>query len=115
MTRIGNVDQVLLLLREQLERSGRSRGTARRAAPSAASSGDARPIERARSLAALDALSDEEARRALVRGLLVEQFGEGTGNDPAFQQVIDDVFRIIADTPEGAQLMARALEQLRKG
>jgi hypothetical protein len=113
LTRIGTVDQVLLLLREQLERTGRNRGaTGHRAA--SAGRGEARPLERARSLAALDALSDEDAGRVLVRGLLAEQFGDALGNDLAFQNIIEEVFGIIAETPDGRDLIARALGQLRQ-
>ena len=115
MTRIGNVDQVLLLLREQLERTSRRRGAERRDETARATSDPARPLERARALAALDGLSETEVRRAVVRGLLVDEFGEGVGSDPAFQAVIDDVFRIIGDMPGGLELIDRAVAQLREG
>jgi hypothetical protein len=115
LTRVGNVDQVLLLLREQLERSSRGRGAERSARTTRSAAATAPPLERARALAALDGLPEEEVRRAVVRGLLLDAFGESMSNDPAFQSLVDDVLRIIADMPGGSELVDRALAQLRAG
>ena len=114
MTRVGNVDQVLLLLREQLQRAGRSRDTSRSGQAAKAGAGSARPLDRVRALAALDTLGEEELNRAVVRGLLAEQFGEAVGNDPALIAIVDKVVRIVGETPEGRDLMDRALSQLRE-
>lgn len=114
MTRVGNVDQVLLLLREQLQRSGMARGGAARERARAADGATARPLDRIRALAALDTLEEEELRRAVVRGLLAEQFGEAVGNDPALIAIVDQVSRIIGETAEGRGLMDRALAQLKE-
>lgn len=111
MTRIGSVDQVLLLLREQLQRAGKGRQAARksRSGPVAP-----RPLDRVRALAALDSLNDDELRRAVVRGILTEEFGEGVGNDAALQTTVDDVVRIIGEAPGGAELISRAVAQLKE-
>lgn len=111
MTRIGNVDQVLLLLREQLQRAGKGRQAARklRTGPVAP-----RPLDRVRALAAMESLNDDELRRALVRGILTEEFGEGVGNDAALQAIVDDVVRIIGDTQGGPDLIGRAIAQLKE-
>ena len=114
MTRVGNVDQVLLLLREQLHRTGRGRGPAAKAKAGQVETRSARPLDRVRALAALETLDEEELRRAVVRGLLAEQFGEAVGNDPALIAIVDQVSRIIGDTPEGRELMDRALTQLKE-
>lgn len=111
MPRIGNVDQVLLLLREQLQRAGKGRGAARkrrveRTAP--------RPLDRVRALAALDSLGEDEVRRAMIRGILTEEFGEAVGNDAALQTIVTDVVRIIGETPGGVELIDRAVAQLRE-
>ncbi|MBO9714811.1 hypothetical protein [Sphingomonas sp.] len=111
MTRIGNVDQVLLLLREQLHRTDKERSVARTRTVARARS--ERPIDRARALAALDSLGEDEVRRAVVRGLLTEELGEAIGNDAPLQAIVDDVVRIIAETPGGADLMERAIAQLK--
>jgi hypothetical protein len=114
MTRISNVDQVLLLLREQLQRAGAGRKTARKSRTGRADPAAARPLDRVRALAALDTLNEDEVRRALVRGMLTEEFGEGVGNDAALQQLVDDVVRIIGDTPGGSDLLDRAVAQLKE-
>lgn len=114
MTRVGNVDQVLLLLREQLQRTARVRGGKTKAPVRDAEASTARPLDRVRALAALDTLEEEELRRAVVRGLFAEQFGEAVGNDPALIAIVDQVSRIIGETAEGRELMDRALAQLKE-
>lgn len=114
MTRISGSDHVLLLLQEQLRRLDRGRagrtgrtGNSRKATP--------RPMARLQSLAALDQLSDEDVRRTLVRALLSEELGEGVANDPTFQAMVEDVFRIIDASSDGRELIDRAARQLRAG
>jgi hypothetical protein len=114
MTRISNVDQVLLLLREQLQRTAKGRETARKSRTGRADPAAARPLDRVRALAALDTLNEDEVRRALVRGMLTEEFGEGVGNDAALQRIVDDVVRIIGETPGGGELLDRAVAQLKE-
>ena len=111
MTRIGNVDQVLLLLREQLQRAGKGRQTARKSRSGPAAP---RPLDRVRALAAIDSLSDDELRRAVVRGVLTEEFGEAVGNDAALQTIVDEVVRIIGETQGGSELISRAVAQLKE-
>jgi hypothetical protein len=114
MTRISNVDQVLLLLREQLQRAGKRRETARKSRTGRADPMAARPLDRVRALAALDTLNEDEVRRAVVRGILTEEFGEGVGNDAALQRIVDDVVRIIGEAPGGSELLNRAVAQLKE-
>lgn len=109
MTRIGSADQVLMLLQEQIGLLAKSKSA--KAAPSTRS-GTPEPMARIRALAARDGLSDDDLKRALVRGLLVQQFGDAIGNDPAFERVAGDVMRIIGDTAEGRALLDHALTQL---
>lgn len=110
MTRIGNTDQVLLLLREQLQKIGQNRkertgrsGNVRRSTP--------RPVARLQALGAYD--DGEEHRRTLVRAILTEELGEAMANDPSFQAVVDNVYRMISATPDGQELIDRAGRQLR--
>jgi hypothetical protein len=110
MTRIGNTDQVLLLLREQLqklghnrkERTGRS-GPVRKSTP--------RPIERLQAMGSYE--EGEEFRRTLVRAILTEEMGEAMANDPSFQAVVDNVYRMLSATADGQDLIDRAGRQLR--
>jgi hypothetical protein len=113
MTRVGNVDQVLLLIREQLQRSGRGRG-ASRAALGASAEPASGPIERMRALAMLDTLEERDLRRAVVHGLLADQLGEGVANAPELVAIIDRVIRTIEETPEGRALTDRAIGQLKE-
>jgi hypothetical protein len=39
--------------------------------------------------------------------------GEAMANDPSFQAVIDNVYRMISATPDGQELIDRAGRQLR--
>lgn len=110
MTRIGTSDQVVLLLQEQIERLGKSKRGARDAAT--ARTGVPEPMARVRALAAREGLSDDDVKRALVCGLLTQQLGDAIANDPAFQAIANDVIRIIGATPEGRDLLDRALLQL---
>lgn len=114
MTRIGNVDQILLLLREQLQRAGEARVRARRS-QTEPNGAEPRPLDRARTLASLDAIDPEERRRLIVRTLLLEEFGEKAGTDPAFASLVDRVLAMVRDIPEGGELIDRAVRQLGEG
>ena len=110
MTRISNTDHVLLLLREQLQKIGQSRKE-RTARSGPVRGSTPRPIARLR---AMDSLEDgEEFRRTLVRAILTEEMGEAMANDPSFQAVVDNVYRMISATPDGQELIDRAGRQLR--
>jgi hypothetical protein len=113
MTRINGSEQVLALLREQLRRVENGRA-ARATRTGAQGAGTPPALARARAMAALDGLSDEDRRRTLVRALLTEELGDGLANDASLQALFDDVFRIIGSTEEGRDLMDRAVRQLRE-
>jgi hypothetical protein len=112
MSRVSPADQVLLLLRERLQKLERSR--AGRSAP-AGRAATSRPLDRLQRIAALDRLTEDELRRTMVRALLTEELGEAVASDPTFQAVVDDVLRIIAESAEGERLLAGAAEQLKAG
>lgn len=112
MTRISNADHVLVLLREQLQRMGRVRA-ARPDRAGRPETGTARPLARLQQAAVGALLSEEDFRHLLVRAVLTEELGERAAGDPAFQAVLDDVHRILAESEDGRALMARAARQLR--
>lgn len=114
MTSVNNVDNVLLVLREQLQRMGRSR-SGKAGASKAGRSATPPPMVRLQALAALDQLNEDDLRRALVRALLTEEMGEVIAQDPAFQNVVQEVYRILAESDEGRSLMDGAARQLRAG
>lgn len=113
MTRVTGADHVVLLLREKLARAARER-TERSGAARIGQAGS-RPLERLRAMDGLDGLSEDERRRAVVQGLLAEEFGDGIANDAAFHAILDDVMRIIAALPGGPELVDRAAVGLREG
>jgi len=111
VTRISNAEQVMLLLHEQLGRLAKNR--ARRGdGASATNAGTPAPVDRLRALAGREDVSEDELKRALVRGLLTQQLGEAVAGDPAFEAVAGDVLRIITDSPAGRELLDRAMAQL---
>ena len=110
MTRISNADHVLHLLREQLQKLGRTRQQRPGRATEARGS-TPRPIARLQAMASLE--EGEEFRRTLVRAILTEEMGEAMANDPSFQAVVDNVYRMISATPDGQELIDRAGRQLR--
>jgi len=112
MTRVGNIEQVMLLLREQLQRSSRARAPAGKEAGRIGGA-TLRPLDRVRALAAFEDLPEKELRRAVVRGILSEEFGDAVGVDAAFTRLIDDVAHAIEALPGGPELMAQAIAQLK--
>ncbi|HZF44888.1 MAG TPA: hypothetical protein VEZ26_01020 [Sphingomonadaceae bacterium] len=114
MTRINHVDQVLLLLRQQLQRLDKSTRS-RKGSTSSAAGAQRRPTAAGRVEAVLraDDLSDEDLARTLISALLVDEFGEAAANDPAFQNMASEVHRIIASDPQAAGLLVEALKGVR--
>lgn len=110
MTGIGRTDQMLLRLREQLQR--RSRTDAKGRATKKAGL-EAAPLDRLRRSDALARPVDEEYRRTFVRALLNEQFGDRVANAPEFARVVEDVWRILSEDEEMRLLVDRAIVQLR--
>jgi hypothetical protein len=113
MTRISNSDHVLLLLREQLQKIGHSRKERTSRSGTVRNASTPRPIARLQAMGAGE--DGEEFRRTLVRALLTEEMGESMANDPSFQTVVENVYRMISATPDGQELIERASRQLRGG
>lgn len=109
MTQIGAIDQVVLLLREQLQRSERARGARR------SEERPATPQQRLAALATVRDLPDRDFRRAVVRGLLGERLGEALAADPAFEAMSAEVLRIIDASDEGRALLDRVVAEFRGG
>ena len=51
-------------------------------------------------------------QRALLAAILTDEFGEEVVNDPRFQSMIDDIFRVIQADPSGVELLRQAVSQL---
>lgn len=110
MTRITNADQVLLLLRAHLERTERQR----RKDVSAGARAETRqgPLERVHNMAGLENLSERDISRALISGLLTEEFGVEVASEPLFQEIVDGVLRIVDADEKSRALLQKALTQL---
>ncbi len=112
MTRITQSDQIVLLLRQQLQKvAGRKDVQRKERTGKSAKREDAG--NRVEALAALRNLPQEDVERALLRMLLIEEMGEAIGSDPKFQGIIDKVHRLIKSDRETNQLIGQALEALR--
>ena len=113
MTRITNADHVLLLLRNHLERTQkerRKRAKAETSGQKPASQPGA--LQRVEHLASVDGLSDLEVKKALIAGILADEFGNQVTNDPQFVQVVDDVVKIIERDEDASALLRRAFQQI---
>jgi len=111
VTRITQSDQIVLLLRQQLQRVA-TRKDVRGKDRTAKSAGRENAGNRVEALAALRDLPQDDIERALLRMLLIEEMGETIGNDPKFQGVIDKVHRLIRSDPETRLLLSKALQAL---
>ena len=115
MTRISNADQVLMLLRQQLGRLGKSDRTRRSGTAGAQAAERRRPAAgRVEEVMRTDDLSEEDLGRTLVAALLVDEFGEGAANDHKFRQLANEVHRIIASDPEAKRLLREAFKEIDK-
>jgi hypothetical protein len=107
MTRITNAEQVLMLLRSHLERAKRT--SKPRGDRTSARTG---PLSRVSALAGADGLSEADIARALIAGLLTEEFGAEFAVEPRFHGLVEDVRQIIAGDEAGSTLLRNAIAQI---
>lgn len=115
MTRITNADQVLLLLRSHLERSGRSRRKGGAAKTANSTPSHPTSLQRVQEIAQAEALSDDDIKRTLISCILIDEFGPDVVNDAKFQDVINDVTRVLNQNSKGRRLLDLSVKQLRAG
>lgn len=109
MTRITNADQVLMLLRSHLQRAERSRRSSK---PVGAETSRRTALERVQDIAAAQQSSEEDLHRALVAGILAEEFGPGFANDARFQDMVSTIIDIISRDDQSRDLFSKAIAQL---
>ena len=112
MTRIGNTDQILALVRSQLQRMSKN---ARSDSNKKVRGKDPQRLtasERLSALQAIDGLSDEEFAKGLVRSLLAEELGEQVSNSAGFLQLVDRTTAIMQADPPTAALLRKLREGL---
>ena len=109
MTDISRIDHAVLQLRSQLQRLARERG--KRASGSVPS--ERKPLDRLRESQSGTSADDQEFRRKFVRALLTEELGEALGNQPEFERISNEVWRILDEDSETRAMMDEALDRLR--
>lgn len=115
MTSISSVDQAIILLRERL-RQVRKQGKSAGAAPSIrVQSRSAQPLDQIRRMLAVESLPPRDIRRALVRNLLAEAFGDAVANDLSFQAIADQVTAMLDEDAETRALLDRAVAEVKAG
>jgi len=116
MTRISPVDQMLMLLRQQLQGMSKTDRARRggRAAPAAPQQRQP-AAKRIEALAREGGLSQDDLARSLIGALLADEFGEGAANDHKFQKLVDEVHRIVASDPKSRTMLADALRKVGGG
>jgi hypothetical protein len=56
--------------------------------------------------------SEEEFRRKFVRALLIEELGEGLGNQPEFERISNEVWRLLDSDEDARRMMDTAIHRL---
>ncbi len=105
MTRISNSEQVLALVRAQLQRMAKREKTGAKARSTKANTEALSSREMIDALAAIDGLSQDDFVRGFVRALLTEEFGESIANSPEFQSVVDRTAGAIRDDRQVAEML----------
>lgn len=111
MTRISNSEQVLALVRAQLQRMAKRESTATKTHTGKPGTRPLSQREMIDALNSIEGLSDDDFVRGFVRALLTEEFGERHANSPEFQSVVDRTASVI-QTDRDARAM---LKQVRGG
>lgn len=111
MARITNADQVLLLLRAQLERADKLKRRATTRTPSGETPKQS-AVERLRAVVADKDIPEDQLHRALISALLVEDFGEEALNQPLFQNLVSRVTETIMKDKDTKALLQRAVRTL---
>ena len=114
MTRITNVDQVLLLIRQQLQRLSTGSGAPARKARNVQNGPRQTALGRLSALNRLQDLPETDLENSLVRALLTDEFGDRLANDPRFLRVAGEVSRIIAGDEEARDLLRQAVRRIRE-
>lgn len=112
MTRINNVEQILVLIQAHLERLDK------RKVGKEVKSRDAEtraPFDRVRALAATAGTSDADLSRALLAALLIQELGPALAGDVSFQNLVDRIDQTMRADEQSAALLAQSIKQLSAG
>lgn len=115
MVMISNTDQIMALVRSQLERMARGK----RSQSARKSSKTAQPVStstsRLQALAGLSRLPREAFERVLVEALLTLEFGEEVARDPRFAEIVSHTTRIMQSDAALSQTMEEVRAELQVG
>lgn len=112
MTRVGNTDQIMALVRSQLQRMAK-----RQRSEKGHKSGqpDARVLtqhERIEALRTIQDISDDEFTQGLVRAFLSEEFGHALAGSPGFQHLVEKTAGLMQADPQIAALLRQVRDRL---
>lgn len=110
MTRISNTNQVIMLLRAQLQQlerqAGKNTGTVKKPKQLGA-------LSRLRSIIKNDELLEEEISEAIVHSILTEKFGEHVVNAPEFRGLLTKIVKLVEGDADTRKLLSTAIKKLR--
>ena len=114
MTKIGNVDQVMLLLQQQLQKlNSAPRKASSQKAGKAGEAVARTSLRRLSSIAPGEGLSDDDFSRALIRALLVDELGDALAEDHRFDRMAAEIHRLLSSDDKTAALLVDAARQAR--
>ena len=105
MTRITNSEQVMALVRNQLQRMSKRERAGKTQKTQKTESRGLTQQERVIALGAVRDLSDEDFTQGFVRALLSEEFGDTVSHSPQFQKIVERTTEAMRADPEIAALL----------
>lgn len=108
MSNVSRVDAAVLQLRAQLQRLARERAQR----PGVSSRPEKGPLDRLREARASTGSDEQEFRRKFIRALLTEELGEGLANQPEFERISNEVWRLLDEDGDTRALMDEAILRL---
>lgn len=115
MTRVSNTDQIMALVRAQIQRMAKRERAGTTGKADSARSHSLTPHQRVETIAAMKGLDDDEFARALIRALLTQELGEGVAGSPGFQSVLDRTCAVLAADPETRATIKQMRGQVQQG
>jgi hypothetical protein len=112
MDPISQVDQLAMILRQRILEHSKTRADKRK--PTGTEPKTSWVVS-LKALAAKEAISDHQLRRALVQNILADQFGHDMLNEMKFQQVVERVTEALEGDKGGTALLNRCVAELRAG
>ena len=109
MTRISNTNQIVLLLKAELDRKARINKSKKKPASSSTSQIQ---TDRPEMVRPLKDYPEGERNHALVISILSRQFGDGIINDPGFQNIVLEIVTALTDDENTKSLLNEVIGSL---